>query len=162
MMQRYFSTTTTLFKRAPISMKIPKSTKEISDVPAFLNHIGRQCSEFHEAFPNWDALFTSTSKDMKAAGIDAKPRKYILDQVERYRKASFISNIPVNEATKEIKLHPKKNGGERKLNQYMAKKRILERIELAKTLKQHRKSNKALQLKYKYFDKLHVEQNHIL
>lgn len=162
---RLFSTSRSLLKNSPISKTIPKPTKEISDVASFLNHIGRSTSEFNEAFPTWESLFTSTSKEMKAAGIDVKPRKYILEQVERYRKTAALNNNNPTEifnATKEIKLHPKKHGGERNLNKYLAQKRILERIELAKTQKQYRKSQRALELKYKQLDKLHEQADHAL
>lgn len=162
--KRLFSTSTSVFKSATTKI-IPKPTKEIPDVASFLNHIGRNTSEFSEAFPTWDALFTSSSKEMKAAGIDVKPRRYILEQVENYRKSSILNNddpTSIFTATKEIKLHPKKNGGERNLKNYLAKKRILERIEIAKIQKQYRKTQRATELKYKQLDKLHSQQNHTL
>lgn len=162
--RRLFSSSAVICKQSPLSKKIPQPTKEIQDVPAFLNHIGRNCSEFTEAFPTWDSLFTSTSREMKAAGIDVKPRKYILEMVENYRKAAFLSNDPtaIVNATSENKIYPKKNGGERKLKQHLAKKRILERIELAKTQKQFRKDQRATELKYATLDKLHQQYNHSL
>ena len=162
--RRFLSTSTSLLKQTPLSKKIPQPTKEIPDVPAFLNRIGHNTAEYAEAFPTWDALFTSSSKEMKAAGIDVKPRKYILHQVENYRKAAFLENDPkaVFESIEEIKLHPKKNGGERNLNKYLAQKRILERIELAKTQKQYRKAERARELKYRQLDKLHLQANQTL
>lgn len=162
MMIRQFSTSTVALKRCALSKKIPQPTKDIPDVAAFLGHIGRNTGEFSEAFPTWESLFSSSSREMKAAGIDPKPRKYILEQVERFRKAAFVTHTPVADAIKEIKLYPKKNGGERKLNQYLAKKRILDRIELAKSLKQFRISERALQVKYRQFEKLHTTANHTL
>ncbi|KAG0681021.1 telomere length regulation protein [Pichia californica] len=163
--RRLFSTSAGVLKQSPLSKTIPKPTKEITDVASFLQHIGRNTTEFSEAFPTWDALFTSTSKEMKAAGIDVKPRKYILEQVENYRKTASLSNndsTSILNATKEIKLHPKKNGGERKLNKYLAQKRILERIEIAKIQKQYRKAQHATELKYKQLDKLHLQNNDTL
>lgn len=90
---------------------------------------------------------------MKAAGIDVKPRRYILYQVEQYKQHGEV---------KEIKLFAKKNGGERKFNQYIAKKKVLDNIELAKTLKKYRKDNNALLLKYKHLDKLHSQNGDVL
>lgn len=162
--RRLFSTSAALLKQSPLSKKIPQPTKEIPDVPAFLNRIGHNTAEYAEAFPTWDALFSSSSKEMKAAGIDVKPRRYILEQVENFRKAAFIENDPkaVFESVAEIKLHPKKNGGERNLNKYLAQKKVLQRIELAKTQKQHRKAQRATELKYKQLDKLHFQANQTL
>ena len=161
-MFRQFSTSARLLKHSPHTAKIPQPTKEIANVEAFLTHIGHNTVEFKEAFPTWESLFTSSSREMKAAGIDVKARKYILDQVERYRKAALVTKTPVLDAIKEITPSVMKHGGERKLNQYLAQKRILERIELAKALKQYRKEERAILQKYKAFERLHSELHHTL
>jgi hypothetical protein len=164
-MLRHFSTTALRAKNASasaLSAKVPSSTKEVPDVATFLGKIGRNTKEFSEAFPTWDALFTSSSKDMKTAGIDCKQRKYILHQVECYRKAAFVERINPSTVLHEIKAGVKKHGGERKLNQYLAKKRILDRIETAKAQRQFRKAQKSLEMKYQQLDKLHAQQNHHL
>lgn len=132
-----------------VSNAIPKPSNEITDVSAFLKSIGRNCVEYVEAFPTWDALFTSSGREMKAAGIDTTKRKYILHQVEVYRQSGNVSPTPLSR---------KINGGERKLNQHLAKKRVLERIQLAKDLKAFRKQQNATTSLYNKFEKLHENE----
>lgn len=136
-------------------------TKSIPDVAAFLSHIGRNCSEFAEAFPSWDALLNAKSKNLKTAGVDIKSRRYILAQVEKFKQSQVLGN-DVFTATKEIKILKKKNGGERKLNQYLSNKNILQRIDQAKHIKNFKKSNNLKNLTYNKFDKLHENLNHNL
>lgn len=90
--------------------------------------------EHLETFPSWDSLFTTKSPQLKAAGLDVQTRKYLLFQVEQFRKHGEITTLTT----------PRKlNGGERKANQHLAKKMVLERIELAKTQKLLRKQGNA-------------------
>lgn len=148
---RYFTTTSSLKRVLPAT--IPSPTTQIPDVESFLTKIGRNSAEFTSNFPNWNSLFTATSNDLKSAGIDVPTRRYILKQVEYYRRFNNVN---------PIKKSVKKNGGERKLNQYLAQKRILDRIKTAQQLKIFRKESKNIDKLYEKFDKIHHNLGHTL
>lgn len=65
---------------------IPQPTAEVPDVKAFLTAIGRKCIEQEEHFPEWKTLFESSGRDLKEKGIDVSQRRYILQQVEKFRQ----------------------------------------------------------------------------
>ncbi|TID21042.1 hypothetical protein CANINC_003537 [Pichia inconspicua] len=148
---RLFSSTCSLLRASTSS--IPKPTDQIPDVQTFLTKIGRNTVEYQSAFPTWDSLFTATSKDLKSAGVDVPARRYILHQVEKFKRSNDVQ--PTSKSVK-------KNGGERKFNQYLAQKRILDRIHTAQQLKQYRKQLKLTQMQYNRFDKIHRDLGHSL
>lgn len=127
-------------------MSIPAPSGALKTPQAFLKACGRQLEEHVEAFPSWDALFTTKSPQLKAAGIDVAARKHLLAQVEHYRQTGEVSSV---------KQSKKLNGGERKLNAHLAKKTVLERIDLAKTQKLLRKQSNATARLEAGFAKLH-------
>ncbi|CAI4039436.1 hypothetical protein SMKI_08G1020 [Saccharomyces mikatae IFO 1815] len=96
------------------SSTIPKPNGQIPDVNTFLTKIGRNCNELKDAFENnWNNLFQWDSKMLKEKGVNIQQRKYILNQVQKYRN---------NEPICEIKLGKKSFfGGERKRKAFTAK-----------------------------------------
>ncbi|SMN18449.1 similar to Saccharomyces cerevisiae YHR059W FYV4 Protein of unknown function, required for survival upon exposure to K1 killer toxin [Maudiozyma saulgeensis] len=77
-----------------IPHSIPKPTEQIPDASTFLNVIGRNCSEFADAYENqWDNLFKWDSRVMKEKGIPTQQRKYILFQLEKFRDKQEIVAI---------------------------------------------------------------------
>ncbi|CAI4063639.1 mitochondrial 37S ribosomal protein mS41 SKDI_08G1020 [Saccharomyces kudriavzevii IFO 1802] len=93
---------------------IPKSNEQIPDVDSFLTKIGRNCNELKDTFENnWNNLFQWDSKTLKEKGVNIQQRRYILNQVQKYRN---------NEPIHEIKLGKKSFfGGERKRKAFTAK-----------------------------------------
>lgn len=127
---------------------VPKATTAIPDAAAFLNRIGRSAPEFVEAFPTWESLFTTNSPKMKELGVDPQSRKYILHQVERFRKGLDIA---------EVKKGVKKNGGERKAKLELGKKRVLAGIEMAQRQKALKKAERVEVRLGEKWDRLHEE-----
>lgn len=72
---------------------IPPPSEDIPDVETFLNKIGRNTIEFKEHFEDWNKLFSMKSREMKAAGIDVQARRYILNQLEKFRNGEKIAEI---------------------------------------------------------------------
>ena len=93
---------------------IPKPNEQIPDVDTFLAKIGRNCNELKDTFENnWNNLFLWDSKTLKEKGVNIQQRRYILNQIQKYRN---------NEPIREIKLGKKSFfGGERKRKAFTAK-----------------------------------------
>lgn len=132
----------------PLPRPVPKPSAAIADAGAFLAAAGRNLAEHAEALPTWESLFTTTGPQLKAAGLDVQSRRYLLKQVEHYRQHGELATLRQSR---------KLNGGERKANQHLAKKMVLERIELAKTQKILRKQAAANARLEASFAKAHTE-----
>lgn len=98
-------------------------TKEnVHDLKTFFELIGRDTIEHLDAFEGDLQKFLDTSsKQMKAMGIDVSTRRYML----RW-KHKFVNDL---EPLREHERGRKRNGGERKEKQVLAKRRALKRIE---------------------------------
>ncbi|CCK68905.1 mitochondrial 37S ribosomal protein mS41 KNAG_0B04700 [Huiozyma naganishii CBS 8797] len=106
---RFFHACRTLAVR-----KIPSSTATIPDVSKFLTVIGRDCAEQTELYENkWENLFEWDSAVLKEKGVPIQQRRYILLQVEKFRRGT-----PVEEIKKGKKSF---FGGERKRKENRAK-----------------------------------------
>ncbi|KAJ3045793.1 hypothetical protein HK097_001121 [Rhizophlyctis rosea] len=67
---------------------VPPARGSITDPTSFLTAIGRDCVTVADKFPDWDSIFTMTSKAMNEAGIKPPMRKYILSWREWYRRGA--------------------------------------------------------------------------
>lgn len=86
----------------------------------FLKLIGRNCIEHKDLFEgDLDTFLGTTSKQMKDMGIDTRTRRYML----RW-KHKFVNDL---EPLREHKRGKKKNGGERKEKEFLARKKALQR-----------------------------------
>lgn len=113
------------FSTSFVSFKTNTSTRtkeNVKDLETFLNLIGRNCIEHVELFENDLQKFLNTSsKEMKALGIDIQTRKYMLRWINKFQNDL--------EPLREHKKGKKKNGGERNSKEVLAKRRALERLE---------------------------------
>ncbi|KPI45945.1 uncharacterized protein AB675_477 [Cyphellophora attinorum] len=74
---------------APPSTKgiIPAPTPWVPDVLTFLKLIGREMSQHASKFASWDEMFTLTSSQLKAKGLEqARARKYFLRWREKFQR----------------------------------------------------------------------------
>jgi hypothetical protein len=70
--------------------QIPSPTPFVPDVPTFLSLIGRQLSQHASKFKSWDELFTLSSTELKARGLDPpRTRKYLLRWREKFRRGDY-------------------------------------------------------------------------
>ncbi|KAL3234959.1 Small ribosomal subunit protein mS41 [Nakaseomyces bracarensis] len=101
---------------------VPSPSKDIPDVSTFLKAIGRECGELEETFENkWENLFKWDSRVMKEKGVSVQQRRYILQQVQKFRNGEDI---------KEIKKGKKSFfGGERNRKANIAKWRAEQKIQ---------------------------------
>lgn len=60
----------------------------------FLNKIGRQTIKLADKFETWEELKNSTSSQLKEKGIEARERRYIMDQLYRYKNGEEVKEIP--------------------------------------------------------------------
>ncbi|KAF1815986.1 hypothetical protein P152DRAFT_455708 [Eremomyces bilateralis CBS 781.70] len=73
-----------------LSRPIPPPTPFVPDVATFLKVIGRNLSAHSSRIPSWDALFTYSSSQLRASGIEpARKRKYLLWWRERFRQGRY-------------------------------------------------------------------------
>ncbi|KZZ93503.1 IGR protein motif protein [Ascosphaera apis ARSEF 7405] len=78
-----------LHKNVP-APPIPKPTPFVPDVPTFLKLIGRNMSKYANKISSWNDLFTITSEDLRALGIEAaRDRKYLLRWRQKFRKGEY-------------------------------------------------------------------------
>ncbi|EDO18868.1 hypothetical protein Kpol_1023p37 [Vanderwaltozyma polyspora DSM 70294] len=92
--RRFLSISRPLLKLNNTKVSIPKTNESIPDVDTFLKKIGRSCHEASETYGNnWSNLFTWKSRALKRRGITAQQRKYILEQVERYKRNKEIVQV---------------------------------------------------------------------
>lgn len=67
------------------SLRVPRPTPFIPDVTSFLTVIGRGLSAHASKFDSWNSLFTLTSEQMKAKGIEPpRARRYLLRWREKF------------------------------------------------------------------------------
>lgn len=73
---------------------IPKPSKVIPDVNTFLQKIGRSANELAPVYENnWKKLFTLKRDELKEKGVTPQNRKYVLQQVEKYRNEGTVMEI---------------------------------------------------------------------
>jgi hypothetical protein len=69
---------------------IPEPTPFVPDVPTFLTLIGRGLSKHTSKFPSWSFLFSLTPPKLRKLGVEpARPRRYLLWWVDRFRRGEF-------------------------------------------------------------------------
>ncbi len=69
---------------------IPSPTPFVPDVPTFLKVIGRNASQHAAKFPNWEALFSFSSHQLRESGLEpARTRRYLLRWRDKFRKGEF-------------------------------------------------------------------------
>ena len=116
--QRLFSTSLGVFK----TNTSIRTKENVHDLETFFKLIGRDTMEHIDAFEGDLQKFLDTSsKQMKAMGIDVSTRRYML----RW-KHKFVKDL---ESLREHKRGRKRNGGERKAKEVLAKRRAMQRIE---------------------------------
>lgn len=72
------------------SPRIPKPTPFVPDAPTFLTLIGRNMSQHAAKIPSWEALFSLTSDQLRASGIEPpRSRRYLLHWREKFRNGEF-------------------------------------------------------------------------
>lgn len=120
------------FSTTPIAYKINTSTRtkeNVHDLKTFLELIGRNTIEHHDAFEGDLNKFLNTNgKQMKHLGIDVQSRKYMLRWINKFKN----DLEPLREHVKG----KKRNGGERKAVEILAKRKALKRIEEREKFKQ--------------------------
>ncbi|KAK5112931.1 hypothetical protein LTR62_003753 [Meristemomyces frigidus] len=68
------------------TLRIPKPTPFVPDVPTFLTLIGRNLSQHASKIPSWDALFSLSSQQLRESGVEpARARRYLIWWRERFR-----------------------------------------------------------------------------
>ena len=71
-------------------LHVPPPTPFVPDVPTFLKVIGRNSIQHASKFPNWDALFTLSSLQLRGLGLEpARARRYLLRWRDKFRKGDF-------------------------------------------------------------------------
>ncbi|CAK7901574.1 protein Fyv4p, mitochondrial [[Candida] anglica] len=120
------------FSMSPICLKTNTSTRtkeNVHDLETFLTLIGRNCVEHVELFDNDLQKFLGTkSAEMKKLGLDIQTRKYMLRWINK-----FVNDLePLREHVKG----KKKNGGERKAREVLAKRNAAKRSEEAQKYKE--------------------------
>ncbi|KAJ9663406.1 telomere length regulation protein [Coniosporium apollinis] len=69
---------------------IPAPTPFIPDTPTFLTVIGRNLSAHAAKIPTWESLFSLSSAQLRAAGVEpARARRYLLHWREKFRNGEF-------------------------------------------------------------------------
>ena len=70
--------------------RVPKPTPFVPDPQTFLTLIGRSLSSHANKFSSWEELFTLSSAQMKAKGLDPpRTRKYLLRWREKFRRGDY-------------------------------------------------------------------------
>lgn len=108
---------------------LTRTRENVHDLKTFLNLIGRNTIEHHDAFDGDLQKFLGTKgPEMKAMGIDVQLRKYMLRWIHKFQ--NDLEPLRVHRQGK------KKNGGERKAREVVAKKKALARLEEKERFKQ--------------------------
>ncbi|KAF2141732.1 uncharacterized protein K452DRAFT_228424 [Aplosporella prunicola CBS 121167] len=69
---------------------IPEPTPFVPDVPTFLTLIGRKLSAHASKIPDWAALFTLSSEQLRELGVEPpRSRRYLLHWREKFRNGEF-------------------------------------------------------------------------
>ncbi|KAI9718805.1 MAG: hypothetical protein M1828_006567 [Chrysothrix sp. TS-e1954] len=72
------------------SSRIPATTPFVPDVPTFLTLIGRKLSQHTSKIPDWAALFSLSSEQMRSLGIEpARDRRYLLRWRDKFRRGEW-------------------------------------------------------------------------
>lgn len=83
------SQTRRLHARIP-APPVPSPTPFVPDVETFLTLIGRKLSSHASKIPDWNALFTLTSPQLKNLGIEPpRARRYLLRWRDKFRAGEF-------------------------------------------------------------------------
>jgi hypothetical protein len=70
--------------------KTPRPTPFVPDVQTFLTLIGRNLSQHASKIPNWNALFSLTSTQLRDLGVEPpRARRYLLAWREKFRQGRF-------------------------------------------------------------------------
>lgn len=116
--QRFFSSSMMAFKTNTST----RTKENVHDLETFFSLIGRNTIEHLDLFEGDLQKFLDTSsRQMKSMGIDVSTRRYML----RW-KNKFVNDL---EPLREHVRGKKRNGGERKAKEVLAKRRALKRIE---------------------------------
>ncbi|KAG7007223.1 hypothetical protein G7Y79_00011g031210 [Physcia stellaris] len=77
-----------LHRKAQVAAShIPPPTPFVPDSKTFLSLIGRNLTQHAAKIPTWQDLFSYTSEQLRAAGVEpARARRYLLWWRDRYRK----------------------------------------------------------------------------
>ncbi|KAK5132250.1 hypothetical protein LTR08_009238 [Meristemomyces frigidus] len=68
------------------TLRVPRPTPFVPDVPTFLTLIGRNLSAHSARIPTWEALFSLSGQQLREAGVEpARARRYLLWWRERFR-----------------------------------------------------------------------------
>ena len=114
----------------------PAPTTSVPDIATFLGKIGRKCAQHAPKFQEWSQLFSATSAQLKALGVEpARTRRYILRWRETFRisaSASAGGAGGANGKGGEVQLVEHKrgrkiDGGERRRKEIRAKRYAAER-----------------------------------
>lgn len=69
---------------------IPKPTPFVPDAETFLKLIGRKLSQHSSKIPDWNALFSLSSPQLRELGVEpAAQRRYLLHWRQKFRKGEF-------------------------------------------------------------------------
>ncbi|KAI5204347.1 hypothetical protein E4T38_04795 [Aureobasidium subglaciale] len=69
---------------------IPKPTPFVPDAQTFLTLIGRKMSQHAQKIPDWTALFSLSSLQLRELGVEpARSRRYLLHWRNKFRQGSF-------------------------------------------------------------------------
>ncbi|KAG9635933.1 hypothetical protein KCU69_g19588, partial [Aureobasidium melanogenum] len=69
---------------------IPKPTPFVPDAQTFLTLIGRKMSQHAQKIPDWNALFSLSSLQLRELGVEpARSRRYLLHWRNKFRQGSF-------------------------------------------------------------------------
>lgn len=120
----------------------PAPTASVPDIATFLAKIGRGCGAHASKFQEWSQLFSATSAQLKALGVEpARTRRYILRWRETFRigaSAGGTGGVGANGEGGEVQLVEHKrgrkiDGGERRRKEIRAKRYAAERKAAAET-----------------------------
>lgn len=76
----------TLHRLHAPTLRTPRPTPFVPDVPTFLTLIGRNLSSHAAKIPSWEALFTLSGQQLRESGVEpARARRYLLWWRERFR-----------------------------------------------------------------------------
>ncbi|KAL5335243.1 IGR protein motif-domain-containing protein [Aspergillus crustosus] len=76
-------------KPSPVS-SVPPPTPFVPNVETFLTLIGRDMLKHASKLPSWEKLFTSSSTELRDAGIEpARQRRYLLRKREKFRQGTY-------------------------------------------------------------------------
>ncbi|KAI1115829.1 IGR protein motif-domain-containing protein [Nemania sp. NC0429] len=74
----------------PKPPQVPSPIPLVPDVPTFLSVIGRGLKQHAPKIPDWEALFTLTSEQLRELGVEPpRARKYLLRWRQRFREGQY-------------------------------------------------------------------------